>query len=121
MVDLEPMDVQVCLGRGTPRAPMDELRKKSTISPRQPLTHLPITFNNDDLRGIYLPHDDALVVSVVIANFNVQSILVDNGSSTDILFISAFDKMKIRLGKLHPFPHSSGRVWREHDTLTRLD
>ncbi|GFY93431.1 hypothetical protein Acr_08g0018270 [Actinidia rufa] len=39
----------------------------------------PITFNNDDLRGLHLPHDDALVVSAVIANFNVQRILIDSG------------------------------------------
>ncbi|GFY84576.1 hypothetical protein Acr_03g0013500 [Actinidia rufa] len=63
----------------------------------------PITFSNDDLRGLHLPHDDALVVSAVIANFNVQRILIDNGSSADILFISAFEKMKIGLDKLHPF------------------
>ncbi|GFZ05203.1 hypothetical protein Acr_17g0007750 [Actinidia rufa] len=52
----------------------------------------PITFSNDDLRGLHLPHDDALVVSAVIANFNVQRILIDNGSSADILFVSAFEK-----------------------------
>ncbi|GFZ00594.1 hypothetical protein Acr_14g0002290 [Actinidia rufa] len=63
----------------------------------------PITFSNDDLRGLHLPHDDALVVSAVIANFNVQRILIDNGSSADILFISAFERMKIGLDKLHPF------------------
>ncbi|GFZ18422.1 hypothetical protein Acr_27g0001610 [Actinidia rufa] len=63
----------------------------------------PITFSNDDLRGLHLPHDDALVVSAVIANFNVQRILIDTGSSADILFISAFEKIKIRLDKLHPF------------------
>ncbi|GFS37266.1 hypothetical protein Acr_00g0051020 [Actinidia rufa] len=66
-------------------------------------THPPITFNNDDLRGLHLPHDNAFVVSVVIANFNVQRILVDNESSADILFISAFKRMKIGLDKLHPF------------------
>ncbi|GFY80843.1 hypothetical protein Acr_01g0006520 [Actinidia rufa] len=65
--------------------------------------HPPITFNNYNLRGLQLPHDDALVISAVIANFNVQRILVDNGISTSILFISAFDKMKIGLDKLHPF------------------
>ncbi|GFZ17254.1 hypothetical protein Acr_26g0005240 [Actinidia rufa] len=63
----------------------------------------PITFSSDDLRGLHLPHDDALVVSAVIANFNVQRILIDSGSSTDILFISAFEKIKIVLDKLHPF------------------
>ncbi|GFZ19866.1 hypothetical protein Acr_28g0005710 [Actinidia rufa] len=59
--------------------------------------------SNDDLRGLHLPHDDALVVSAVIANFNVQRILIDNGSSADILFISAFERMKVGLDKLHPF------------------
>ncbi|GFS31527.1 hypothetical protein Acr_00g0017880 [Actinidia rufa] len=63
----------------------------------------PITFSNDDLRGLHLPHDDALVVSAIIANFNVQRILIDNGSSADILFILAFKRMKIGLDKLHPF------------------
>ncbi|GFY98634.1 hypothetical protein Acr_13g0000350 [Actinidia rufa] len=63
----------------------------------------PITFSNDDLRGLHLPHDDALVVSAVIANFNVQRILIDNGSSADILFVSAFERMKVGLDKLHPF------------------
>ena len=53
-------------------------------------THLPISFTSDDMEGLYLPHDDALVVSAVIANFNVRRILIDNGSLVDILFISAF-------------------------------
>ncbi|GFS32204.1 hypothetical protein Acr_00g0021330 [Actinidia rufa] len=66
-------------------------------------SHLPITFTNDDLRGLHVPHDDVLVISAIIANFNVQRILVDNWSLVDILFISAFDKIKIELDKLHPF------------------
>ncbi|GFZ11592.1 hypothetical protein Acr_22g0009900 [Actinidia rufa] len=57
--------------------------------------HQPITFTNNELRGLHLPHDDILVISTTIANFNVQRILIDNGSSADILFISAFDKMKM--------------------------
>ena len=67
------------------------------------VAHQPITFTNDGLRGLHLPHDDALVISTTIANFNVQRILVDNGSFVDILFISAFDKIKIGRDKLHPF------------------
>ena len=67
-------------------------------------THQPITFTNDDLRGLHFPHDDALVISTTIANFNVQRILIDNESLADNLFISAFDKIKIGLDKLHNFP-----------------
>ncbi|GFS30390.1 hypothetical protein Acr_00g0011640 [Actinidia rufa] len=81
----------------------------------------PITFSNDDLRGLHLPHDDALVVSVVIANFNVQRILIDNGSSADILFISAFERMKIGLEKLHPFHIPPDRIWRKYDAPLGMD
>ena len=62
-----------------------------------------ITFTNEDLRGLHLPRDDALVISTTIVNFNVQRILIDNGSSVNILFILAFNKMKIGRDKLHPF------------------
>ncbi|GFZ18326.1 hypothetical protein Acr_27g0000650 [Actinidia rufa] len=81
----------------------------------------PITFSNDDLRGLHLPHDDALVVSAVIANFNVQRILIDNGSSADILFISAFERMKIGLDKLHPFHTPLIGFWRKYDAPLGMD
>ncbi|GFS38889.1 hypothetical protein Acr_00g0059990 [Actinidia rufa] len=81
----------------------------------------PITFSNDDLRGVHLPHDDALVVSAVIANFNVQRILIDNGSSADILFISAFARIKIGLDKLHPFHTPPDRIWRKYDAPLGMD
>ncbi|GFZ18398.1 hypothetical protein Acr_27g0001370 [Actinidia rufa] len=82
--------------------------------------HTPITFSNDDLRGLHLPHDNALVVSAVIANFNVQRILIDNGSSADILFISAFQKMKVGLDKLYPF-HTPLSDWRKNDAPLGMD
>ena len=78
----------------------EEVYNLSSLAAR---THQPITFINDDLRGLHLPHDNALVVFATIANFNVQRILIDNGSSEDNLFMSAFDRMEIGLDKLHPF------------------
>ncbi|GFS41152.1 hypothetical protein Acr_00g0072680 [Actinidia rufa] len=54
--------------------------------------------------GVASPqYSHKLVISATIANFNVQRILIDNRSYVDIMFISAFDKMKIGLDKLHPF------------------
>ena len=63
----------------------------------------PITFTNEDLRGLHLPRDDALVVSATIANFKLHRILIDNWISADIVCISASDKMKIVQDKLHQF------------------
>ena len=48
------------------------------------------------------PYDDPLVIRVVIANKTVHKVLVDNGSSADIIFASALDKMGIGREKLKP-------------------
>ena len=48
------------------------------------------------------PHDDPLVIRVVIANKTVHRVLVNNGSSADIIFASTFDKMGIGREKLEP-------------------
>ena len=61
-----------------------------------------ITFSDSDLEGCQHPHDDPLVVRAVVANKTVHRVLVDNGSSADIIFASAFDKMGIGREKLDP-------------------
>ena len=48
------------------------------------------------------PHDDPLVIKVVVANKTIHRVLVDNGSSADIIFASAFNKMGIGREKLEP-------------------
>ncbi|XP_022846369.1 uncharacterized protein LOC111369122 [Olea europaea var. sylvestris] len=54
-----------------------------------------ITFRARDLEGISYPHDDALVISAVVANLEVKRILVDNGSGANILSQKAFARMGI--------------------------
>ena len=61
-----------------------------------------ITFSNSDMEGCHHPHDDPLVIRVVVANKIVHRVLIDNGSSADIIFASAFDKMGIGREKLEP-------------------
>ena len=61
-----------------------------------------ITFSGSDMEGCQHPHDDPLVIKAVVANKTIHKVLVDNGSSTDIIFSSAFDKMGIGRDKLEP-------------------
>ena len=61
-----------------------------------------ITFSDSDLEGCQHPHDDPLVIRGVVANKSVHRVLVDNGSSTDIIFASAFDKMGIGRERMEP-------------------
>ena len=60
------------------------------------------TFSNSYLEGCQHPHDDPLVIRAVVANKTVHRVLVDNGSSADIIFASAFDKMGIGRENLEP-------------------
>ena len=61
-----------------------------------------ITFSDSDLEGCQHPHDDPLVVRAVVANKTVHRVLVDNGSSVDIIFASAFVKMGIGRERREP-------------------
>ena len=54
------------------------------------------------MEGCQHPHDDPLVIRAVVANKIVHIVLVDNGSSADIIFASAFDKMGIGREQLAP-------------------
>ena len=49
-----------------------------------------IGFSEDDARRLHHSHDDALVVSLRVGDYNVHRMLVDNGSSVDILYYPAF-------------------------------
>ena len=81
--------------------------KSTDIGEIQAVSKLPrldtsITFSDSDLEGCQHPHDDPLVVRAVVANKTVHRVLVDNGSSADIIFASAFDKMGIERERLKP-------------------
>ncbi|RDX78555.1 hypothetical protein CR513_41156, partial [Mucuna pruriens] len=56
-----------------------------------------ITFSDEDYKET-IPHSDhPMVISVVIADYKVERVLVDQGSSANVLFWPAFRKMeKIR-------------------------
>lgn len=54
-----------------------------------------ISFIEEDARQVHHPHDDALVINLTIADFNTRRVLMDNGSSADILYYLAFQQMRI--------------------------
>ena len=54
-----------------------------------------IEFSEEDARRLHHPHDDTLVVSIRVGDYNTHQVLVDNGSSADILYYSTFQQMGI--------------------------
>ena len=45
-----------------------------------------ISFSDKDAEGVAMPHDNALVVTMTVANHNIHRILIDNGSSVEIIY-----------------------------------
>ena len=49
------------------------------------------------------PHNDPLVIMLNIEGFNTKRILIDNGSSVDIIYFPAFQQLRLDPKRLRPF------------------
>ncbi|XP_072076817.1 uncharacterized protein [Arachis hypogaea] len=65
-----------------------------------------ITFTQEDAVGIIPGHDDPMVITIILANANLHRTLIDQESSADILFKSAFDKLGPQDKELRAYPNS---------------
>ncbi|GAV56645.1 LOW QUALITY PROTEIN: hypothetical protein CFOL_v3_00187, partial [Cephalotus follicularis] len=61
-----------------------------------------IIFSEADYEGVRLPHDDPVVVTLLVELFTMKRILKDSGSSTNILYKHAFDQLRIPADQLKP-------------------
>ncbi|XP_019235608.1 PREDICTED: uncharacterized protein LOC109215939 [Nicotiana attenuata] len=71
-----------------PRGPMLKRTKVSITREKVTWDYVPegtVSFNDEDTEGIVQPHNDALVISVLINKFRVKRVLIDPGSSSTII------------------------------------
>ncbi|XP_065624890.1 uncharacterized protein LOC136065516 [Quercus suber] len=54
-----------------------------------------ISFTDEEAERIHYPHDDAIVITLFIAGYTTRRVLMDNRSSTDILYYPAFQQMRL--------------------------
>ena len=60
-------------------------------------------FLEEDTRGMKQPHDDPLVIMLMIKGFNTRRVLIDNRRSTYIIYFFAFQQLKVDPKSLCPF------------------
>ena len=70
---------------------------------KQRQTNQDMYFLEEDARGMKQPHDNPFVIMVMIEGFNTRRILVDNGSSVDIIYLPTFQQLKVNPKRLCPF------------------
>jgi len=55
----------------------------------------PIIFTDDDFHGLDHQQDDPMVITVEIKNYVVKKVLIDQGSSVDILYWATYQKLQL--------------------------
>ncbi|KAK3029542.1 hypothetical protein RJ639_038501 [Escallonia herrerae] len=105
----EPHVINTISGGPSADGPSSSLRKAYTRQvnltqgpAKRTKASISLEFNDADLDGVSLPHDDALVITLCIDAFQVKRILVDTGSSADIIFEDAFNQMGISNDRVKP-------------------
>ena len=61
-----------------------------------------ISFTDEEAKRIHHSYDDTIVITLLIADYTIRRVLVDNGSSTDILYYPAFYQMRLGRDQLRP-------------------
>ena len=62
-----------------------------------------IDFSERDGHNIRQPHDDLLVIMLKVEELNIHWVLIDNRSSADIIYLPAFQQMKLDKKRIKPF------------------
>ncbi|WZZ35793.1 hypothetical protein YC2023_019194 [Brassica napus] len=70
--------------------------------PTTPEASPQITFSAEDAAGVHMPHNNSLLVDIGISDCTVTKVLVDTGSSVDLIFKSTLVKMGISLDDMKP-------------------
>ncbi|XP_070008367.1 uncharacterized protein [Nicotiana sylvestris] len=72
---------------------------------RQVLENESISFDDADTEGVMTPHNDALVRSLLVYDTNVKRVLIDPGSSVNIILLRVLREMQVE-DKMIPKAHT---------------
>ena len=60
---------------------------------------LVLVFSDEDKVGTIQPHDDALVVTLRIGGYDVRRVMVDQGSTADIMYPDLYKGLGLKPGR----------------------
>ena len=103
------------LRAATVRARVNTISTPDNSKAIQPV-ECPISFPPINLSRVITPHNNPLVLTLCINNFDVHRVPVDPGSAVDLLQLPTFRQMKVPLDKLN----STGRILSRFNGATML-
>ena len=60
-------------------------------------------FSSSDFEGVIPRHDDPMIISAKMVNTEVKRVFIDQGSSANIIFRDAFDKLGLKNSDLQSY------------------
>ncbi|XP_074374056.1 uncharacterized protein LOC141714436 [Apium graveolens] len=65
--------------------------------------HMPMTFSTKDYEDVIRPHEDPLIINPIIGQNKIWKVMVDTGSSANVLFHKTYYKMNLAGEQLEPY------------------
>ena len=79
--------------------------EESRSGPKRPKRNLypVLSFSEEDKVRTTQPHDDALLITLRIEGYDVKRVMVDEGSTVEIMYPDLFKGLKLKLEDLLPY------------------
>uniref|UniRef100_A0A2N9F1K3 Uncharacterized protein n=1 Tax=Fagus sylvatica TaxID=28930 RepID=A0A2N9F1K3_FAGSY len=62
-----------------------------------------VSFSEDDLTDVQMPHSDSLVITLRIWNYDVKRVLIDQGSFAEVMYKGLYEKLGLKEADLDDF------------------
>ena len=65
--------------------------------------HPTLSFSEEDKIGTTQPHDDALLITLKIGDYDVKRVMVDGGSAAEVMYPDLYRGLNLKLDNLMPY------------------
>ena len=65
--------------------------------------HPTLSFSEEDKIGTTQPHDDALLITLRIGDYDVKRVMVDSGSTAEVMYPDLYNGLNLKLEDLMPY------------------
>ena len=65
--------------------------------------HPTLSFSEEDKIGTTQPHDDALLITLKIGDYDVKRVMVDGGSAAEVMYSDLYRGLNLKLDNLMPY------------------